>query len=65
MGSIIINLQEDQVVRLREMANKLSVSVEELARVSIEELLAAEDERFEKASDHVLKKNENLYRELA
>jgi len=65
MSSITINLQDEQVVRLQEIANRLGISVEDLARMSIVELLAAPDERFEQAADYVLKKNEDLYRRLA
>jgi len=65
MSSITINLQEEQIARLQEIANRLGVTIEDLARISIEELLAAPDERFEQAADYVLKKNEDLYRRLA
>lgn len=65
MSSITINLQDEQIARLRDIANRLGISVEDIARVSIEELLAAPDERFEQAADSVLKKNEDLYRRLA
>jgi predicted transcriptional regulator len=65
MSSITINLQDEQMARLQEIANRLGLSVEDLARGSLEELLAAPDERFEKAADYVLKKNEDLYRRLA
>jgi hypothetical protein len=53
------------MARLREIASRLGISVEDLARVSVEELLAAPDERFEHAADYVLNKNEDLYRRLA
>ena len=65
MSSITINLEDEQVARLGEIASRLGVSVEDLARVSIEELLAAPDEKFEQAADYVLKKNGDLYRRLA
>ena len=65
MSSITINLQDEQMERLREIANRLGMSVEDLARLSIEEVLAAPDDRFEQAADYVLKKNEELYRRLA
>lgn len=65
MSSITINLQDEQMAKLQELANRLGISIEEVARVSIEELLAAPDERFEQAADYVLKKNEDLYRWLA
>ena len=65
MSSITINLQDEQIVRLHEIANRLGISIEDLARVGIEELLTAPDERFEQVADYVLKKNEDLYRRLA
>lgn len=65
MSSITINLQDEQMIRLQEIASHLGISVEDLARTSIVELLAAPDERFEQATDYVLKKNEDLYRRLA
>jgi predicted transcriptional regulator len=65
LSSITINLQDEQVARLQEIATRLGISVEDLARVSIEELLAAPNERFEQTANYVLKKNEDLYRRLA
>lgn len=64
MSSITINLQDQQLAELQEIARRLGVSVEDLARLRIEELLAQPDERFEQAADYVLKKNEDLYRRL-
>jgi hypothetical protein len=41
------------------------VTVEDLARVGIEELLSRPDEAFQQAADYVLRKNAELYRRLA
>jgi antitoxin FitA len=65
MNSITINLPDEHLLKLREIAARLGVSPEDLARMSIEELLAQPEERFERAADYVLKKNEELYRRLA
>ena len=65
MSSITIDLPDEHMSRLREIAAHLGVSPEELARVSIEELLAQPDEKFQSAADYVLKKNAELYRRLA
>ena len=65
MSSITIDLQEEKLLRLREIANRYGVSVEDLARLSIEELLMAPDDKFERAAEYILKKNEELYRRLA
>ena len=65
MSSITINLQDEKLFRLREIASRLGVSIEDLARISIEELLTAPDDKFERASEYILTKNEELYRRLA
>ena len=65
MSSITITLSDEHLLRLQEIAERFGVSPEELARVSVEELIARPDERFEQAARHVLEKNEELYRRLA
>lgn len=65
MSSITINLPEEHLSRLREVAARLGVAPEDLARMSIEELLARPEETFERAADYVLRKNAELYRRLA
>ncbi len=65
MSSITINLLEEQLVKLRELDSRLGISPEELARLSVEELLSQPDEEFEQAADYVLRKNAELYRRLA
>jgi plasmid stability protein len=65
MSSITINLSEEHLSKLREIAARLGVSVEDLARMGIEELLAQPEERFERAADYVIEKNAELYRRLA
>lgn len=65
MSSITIDLSDEHLSRLREIAARLGVPPEELARVGIEELIAQPDEKFNCAADYVLKKNRELYRRLA
>jgi hypothetical protein len=62
---ITVALPEAHLQELKQVAARLGVSVDALVRVSIEELLAKPDESFRNALDHVLKKNEELYRRLA
>jgi len=64
MTSITITLPEDRLA-LREIAARLNVTPEDLARVSIEELLTRPDEAFNQAAEFTLKKNSELYRRLA
>ncbi len=65
MNSITIELNEEQLVKLQSIAERIGVSVETLARSSLEELLGRPDDEFERAADYVLNKNEELYRRLA
>jgi hypothetical protein len=65
MTNITISLPEDSVLKLREIATRLSVSPEALARASVEELLTRPDETFRAAVGYILKKNAELYRRLA
>lgn len=65
MSSITIDLSDEHLMRLREIATRLGISPEELARVGIEDLISKPDEKFDSAVDYVLKKNAELYRRLA
>ena len=65
MSSITVELQPEQLVKLQTLADQLGTSVETLARSTIEDLLAGPDEKFERAAEYVLGKNEELYRRLA
>ena len=65
MTSITITLPEERLAKLREIAARLNVTPEDLARVSIEELLTRPDEAFKQAAEYVLQKNSDLYRRLA
>jgi predicted transcriptional regulator len=65
MSAITIDLPEDRLLKLQEVAARLNVTPEELVRVSVDELLDRPDDAFERALDHVLRKNQELYRRLA
>jgi predicted transcriptional regulator len=65
MSTLTITLSDDHLDRLREIANRFNIKPEDLARVSIEELLARPEESFQQAADYILHKNAELYRRLA
>lgn len=65
MSAITVLLPDDSLLKLREAADRLGVTPEELARAGIEELLAKPDDAFKRAADYVLRKNDELYRRLA
>jgi antitoxin FitA len=65
MEKLLIDLPEKSLAHLREMAALLGISPEELARAGIEDLLVRPEEDFERAVEHVLHKNAELYSRLA
>ena len=60
-----LDLDDQQVLQLRATAQRLNVSVDELAKAAINDLLAKPEDEFEQAAARVLKKNEELYRRLS
>ena len=62
---LAVDLTETETERLKEAAARLGVEPAELARAAISDLLNTPDEDFKAAVDHVLRKNEELYRRLA
>lgn len=60
-----VELDDQQVLRLQEVASRLNVSVSDLAKAAINDLLAKPDTDFDRAATRVLKKNAALYKRLA
>lgn len=60
-----LELDEQQARRLEEVARRLNVSMHDLAKAAINELLAKPESDFERAAAHVLQKNAELYKRLA
>jgi hypothetical protein len=65
MKILELNLPEPTVAKLQEAAERLRVSPEDLAILSLEEKLAQIDAQFRDAADYVLNKNAELYKRLA
>ena len=65
MASSIINLSEEQLHKLQQLAQDSQVSPEDLLQSSIDDWLATPRDEFKQAASYVLKKNAELYRRLA
>lgn len=65
MGSLTIAIPDERLAKLKEMAQRLGVSPEDLVRASLEDILARPDDALQQALEHVLQKNAELYRRLA
>ncbi len=65
MTSITIPLSDERVAQLRVWAEEAGLPPEEFLRRRVEQLLNGPDQQFQKAADHLLQKNAELYRRLA
>ena len=65
MSTVTITLSDENFARLQEIAAQFHMTKEDLARVSVEELLTRPDDAFINAADYVLRKNTDLYKRLA
>lgn len=62
---VAIELPLAQATQLENEAKRLGVSVEDLARAAVTDLLAAPDPAFQAATKRILAQNLELYRRLA
>jgi len=60
-----IELSPAQEQRLRQEAERLKITPDELARAALSDLLSERDQDFKIAAERVLKKYSVLYRRLA
>lgn len=65
MTAITINISDDQLQKLKQLAQESGVSPEELLRASIEAWLSNPVDEFARAASYVSKKNSELYQRLA
>ena len=62
---VAIELPSAQAAQLESEAKRLGVSVEDLARAAVTDLLAAPDAAFQESAQRILAQNQELYRRLA
>jgi uncharacterized protein YpuA (DUF1002 family) len=60
-----LELNEQQMKQLKEIAQNLNVTVTELAMTAISDLIMRSESDFERAAQRVLTKNKELYNRLA
>lgn len=63
--TLSIQLPDDAERRLREVAQRLNVSVDQLAAAAVRDFVTQPAADFEQAATRVLDKNRELYRRLA
>lgn len=65
MVTFTVTLSEERLQRLQNLAGQLNIPMEELLRVSFEELIARPQEDFQKALEYILGTYKDLYKRLA
>jgi antitoxin FitA len=65
MASITVDISDEQLQKLQQLARDSQVSLEDLLRINIENWLARPQDEFTQAASYVLQKNAELYRRLA
>ena len=65
METISITVADDCLSKLRELASDFNLTVEELIRLSIENLLLQPEAEFQQEMEYTLNKNQELYQRLA
>ena len=64
MRTVAVSLPDELAAEIEKLATERGICVTDYLRLSVEEKLVR-DEGFEKAVEHVLEKNSELYRRLA
>ena len=65
MATITISVSEEELARLRSLAERSGLTPEEFVRTRVGRILDDPDEAFARAADYVLRKNAELYRRLS
>jgi hypothetical protein len=65
MQTLEVELPDQTATKLRDAAERLGVTAESLAQISVEEMLRRLDQDFVAAVSYVLDENAELYRRLA
>jgi len=60
-----VTLSEDRFQKLQDLAKQFNIPIEQLLRVSFEELVARPQDDFQKALAYVLETYKDLYKRLA
>ena len=65
MVTVTVTLSEERFQKLQDLAKQFNIPVEQLLRVSFEELAMRPQEDFQKALAYVLETYKELYKRLA
>ncbi len=65
MTTLTVTIDDRKATALKDKAEHYGLPLEDLLAASIENLITQPEAEFEKALEHVLSKNQELYRRLS
>lgn len=65
MAEVTVTLSTEELQRLKDLGEREGLTVDQVVKLGIQELINQPDESFRKAVQHILRKNAELYRRLA
>jgi len=65
MTSITLDIAEEQLKALQARAQSLGITLEDLVRLSIQDIIHRPPSEVQRAIDYVTRKNSELYQRLA
>lgn len=65
MPEVIVSLTEEEVRRLEELGGQVGLTVAQLVRLGVRDLVSQSDEAFHAAAERVMEENADLYSPLA
>lgn len=65
MSTLTITVPDNDFIVIKDKANRLGISVEDLMKLNLKMLVAQPDNHFKQTLRYVLEKNAELYQRLA
>ncbi len=65
MPTLTISLSDEEMHRLEELSEREGLTVEQLVRLCVRDLIAQPDDSFRAAAKQAMEKNSELYRRLS
>lgn len=65
MAEVTITLSPEDLRRLEDLGKREGLTVQQIVRLGVQDLLSQPDEAFRAAAQRVFEKNAELYRRLA
>lgn len=65
MATLTISLSDEEMQRLDNLSEREGLTVEQLVRLCVHDLIAQPDESFQITAKRVIEKNAELYRRLS